>query len=225
MGKFEDLTGQKFGRLTVIKRAPDYISPKGYKITQWSCKCDCEEQNEVIASTHSLKSEHTKSCGCLRNEKTIERSTKHGQCGTRLYGIWRTMHSRCENPNVSVYHVYGAEGKTVCEEWRDFEPFYQWAIANGYDKNAKREKCTLERRDGTKGYSPDNCYWADMTTQNNNRRNNHLITFNNKTQSLAQWSKELNISRAVLSTRLNELNWDIEKALTTPVKQRKRQGA
>ena len=137
MGKFEDLTGQKFGRLTVIERAPDYISPKGYKVAQWRCKCNCEEQNEAIASTHSLKSEHTKSCGCLRDEKTIERSTKHGQCGTRLYGMWRTMHSRCENSNVPVFRVYGAEGKTVCEEWKDFEPFYQWAIANGYDENAR----------------------------------------------------------------------------------------
>lgn len=212
MGKFIDLTGQKFGRLTVVERVENYVTPKGIQMPQWKCKCDCGK--EKVVRGHDLKRGNTTSCGCLRREKMFEigkNSTTHGHSRERLYRIWADMKSRCYNPNSIKYYIYGAEGKTVCDEWlHDFEAFYKWAMANGYADNL-----TIERIDGTKGYSPENCRWATKKEQNVNKRNNHLITYNGKTQTLSQWADELGISRAVLYMRINKLHWDIERALTT----------
>ena len=202
MGKLQNLIGQKFGKLTVIERAENYVSPKGQQQTQWLCKCDCG--NECVVWGTSLKNQLTTSCGCKgRGKKT------HGYSKTRIYKIWRGMHDRCENPKHIKYALYGAEGKSVCEEWQAFEPFYEWAMNNGYNDNL-----TIERVDGNKGYSPDNCIWADEITQNNNTRRNHFITHNGKTQTMKQWSNETGIPYQTLAKRINEYHWSIEEALT-----------
>lgn len=92
--------------------------------------------------------------------------------GSRLHIVWRSMNQRCYNPNKKSYPRYGGRGITVCDEWRnDFQAFYEWAIANGYDENADRYQCTIDRIDNDKGYSPDNCRWVDMKVQNNNKSN------------------------------------------------------
>ena len=209
MGKYKDLTGKKFGKLTVIKRAPDRTTPKGDRKIMWLCNCECGNEN-VIVYGGDLRSEHTKSCGCLCGQH-------HGKSNERIYRIWKSMKDRCENPNCKSYKIYGAEGKRVCNEWmNDFQAFYDWAMANGYE-----EDLTIERIDGTKGYSPDNCKWATRTEQMNNVRYNRHLTYNGKTQTVAQWSRETGICYQTLACRLNELHWDVEKALTTPVKQKK----
>lgn len=160
MGNLIDHTGQRFGRLVVIELKG---FEKGGQAT-WLCRCDCGNQSVVIGS--NLRRGTTTSCGCLRDELRIV----HGKYHTRLHNVWKLMKRRCSNPNDKRYHRYGGRGIDVCDEWRnDFGAFYAWATANGYDENAKYGECTLDRIDNDKGYSPDNCRWVDIKTQNNNR--------------------------------------------------------
>lgn len=158
---FNDLTGQKFGRLTVIKR----VSPIGQKV-RWLCRCDCGNLKDIAA--FELTSGNTKSCGCLQDEARHRRRNPDGR-GTRLYGVWKSMRQRCRDKNHSSYARYGGRGICVCEEWEDYQTFHDWAFANGYDPEAPRGKCTIDRIDPDGNYEPENCRWVDSHTQNANR--------------------------------------------------------
>lgn len=162
--RLNDLTGQRFGKLTVIGRAPN----RGRR-TMWLCECDCGNQREIMAD--NLVAGKSSSCGCLSSELTSRRSHTHGGSGTRLYNVWYKMLTRCYNPKSNRYKYYGARGIKVCSEWEhDFGAFQRWALAHGYDENAKRGDCTLDRIDNDDNYCPDNCRWVDLTVQNNNKR-------------------------------------------------------
>ena len=203
MGKFKDLTGKKFGRLSVIERAEN----KGKKVV-WLCKCDCGNYKKVMSC--SLSKGATNSCGCLHKEKLYHNKNcmKHGQRHTKLYEVWLSMKQRCENSNSQYYYRYGGRGITVCDEWKDFEPFYEWSISNGY-----KDGLTIDRKDNDKEYSPNNCRWTDRITQANNTSRNHYLTYNGKTQTVAQWAREIGITHRCLLHRI-ERGWSVEKALT-----------
>lgn len=207
--KYIDLTGQKFGRLTVVKRVENYVSPKGQKQAQWLCKCKCG--NLIVVRCGSLRTGNNLSCGCLGKEHRTSSLTTHGHCNNRLYRTWQNMKGRCYNSHSTRYKDYGGRGITVCDEWlHDFQPFYDWAMANGYDDNL-----TIDRIDVNGDYEPNNCRWTTSKEQANNTRRNRLITYNGKTQTVQQWADETGISYNALLARINKLNWNIERALTT----------
>lgn len=159
MGKFVDLTGQRFGRLVVIERAQNASSGAA-----WLCQCTCGAH--AIVSSNMLRTGRTKSCGCLAREATKLRSTTHGGSYTRLYHIWSGMRQRCHNSKSPAFNNYGGRGITVCPEWlHDFEIFQKWALSHGY-----RDDLTIDRINNDKGYSPDNCRWATYSTQRKNQR-------------------------------------------------------
>lgn len=172
-----DLTGQQYGRLTVIKRAENIG-----KNVAWLCKCECGKEKAVLGS--HLKSGATQSCGCLLKEhtKSLTKPT-HGMSESRLYNIYAAMKQRCYNQGIKSFKDYGGRGIEVCEEWRNsFEAFYEWAMANGYADNL-----TLDRIDVNGNYEPTNCRWATRKEQNNNKRNNCKITYKDETHTLAEW--------------------------------------
>ena len=165
MSAVKDLTWQRFGRLTAIARAGSDAQGKA----TWYCICDCG--NIVVATGAQLRRYNTRSCGCLAQEVSRKLRSKHGKTKTRLFPVWQSMKDRCHCPSNHAYKYYGGRGIAVCDEWRyDFQKFYEWSIANGYDENAPKGQCTIDRIDNDKGYSPDNCRWVDMKVQNNNKR-------------------------------------------------------
>ena len=179
MGKFIDLTGQRFGRLVVVKR----VENKG-KSVAWECICDCG--NKKIVTSIGLTRGHTKSCGCFGAEnldKIHKQHTTHNQSFSKLYRIWCVMKQRCNNPNAQHYSTYGGRGIKVCDEWQEFEPFRDWALANGYDENAERGQCTLDRIDANRNYCPENCRWVTRAQQTRNTRKNKIY----KGKCLCEW--------------------------------------
>lgn len=163
MGKFIDLSGQYFGRLRVIDRAPTRKTPSGQYIAMFHCECRCRKH--VIVQARSLRDGKTQSCGCIHSEKVRALKTSHGGSYTPLYAVFKAMHQRCENPNDHSYKWYGARGISVCDTWKDFKVFQQWALVSGYKKGL-----TIERKNGDGNYCPENCAWITIQEQQKNRR-------------------------------------------------------
>lgn len=202
-----DMTGERFGRLTVISYAGK--APNGHSM--WECKCSCGSFVKVSGS--NLKSGKQVSCGCKRREQAGQLNLIHGESKSRLHSIWCNMITRTENPHGTAYPCYGGKGIAICPEWRnDFSAFKNWAEANGY-----AEDLTIDRIDNNKGYSPDNCRWVTWKDQFNHRTTCHYLTFRERTQSIAQWAEELGISKSALYQRISA-GWSVDRALTEPIR-------
>ena len=137
---------------------------------------------------------------------------RHNLYHTKLHGVWNGMKQRCSNPNNNSYKNYGGRGITVCDEWQEFLPFYNWCMANGYE-----EGLTLDRIDNSIGYRPDNCRFVDRLVQANNNRRNILITAFGKTMTLPEWSREMNIKQNTIYRRLFIMKWTPEESVGTPI--------
>ena len=202
MPKLIDLTGQRFGRLVVVKRADNSADGRA----RWLCKCDCGQSKTVLGE--HLKKGRTKSCGCAKSESSSKRFKKHGGRNSKLYRIWSNMKDRCNNPDCKAYSDYGGRGIKVCKEWLDdFSAFQKWALANGY-----KEGLTIDRKNNNKGYSPDNCRWVDRKIQGNNKRNCRYITYKGQRKTVAEWSEITGIPHDTLLYRLNH-GWETERIL------------
>lgn len=178
----KDRVGETYGRLTLVARSSQKASDGAYK---WVCRCQCG--GSVVVAIHHLRTGNVKSCGCLHKEKTVERlkvrNTTHGHSvrgeRTATYRTWRSIFDRLKNdPDY--------EGVELCERWLKFENFLE-------DMGERPEGKTLDRKDNSSGYCKENCRWADDLEQANNRTNNVYLSHEGRTQSLAQWLRELGL--------------------------------
>jgi hypothetical protein len=204
MPEIKDLAGQQFGDLTVVSLAGRKSNGHGAPKTYWKCLCSCGETKEVAIG--NLRSGQVKSCGCHR--KRVLNKTIHGLSDTSSYVVWRNMLHRCTDPRDTSFHNYGGRGIRVSDRWEAFENFYS-------DMGERPEGTSLDRIDNNGPYSKENCRWAPIEVQANNKRCSRLVTYQGKTLSVSQWASELGISRYTLYSRLNSL--PAEVALSMPV--------
>ena len=189
-------SGDKFGRLTAVEFSYRNKSNRLF----WLFRCECGKEKTIMV--HNVKNGSTKSCGCLR--------ARHELWRTKTYWSWAAMKNRCSNDNNPEYKHYGGRGITVCKEWLDFKNFYK-------DMGISPENKSIDRINNNGNYNKENCRWATREQQDNNTSRSRFLTYNNKTQTIAQWSRELGIGYRALSHRVNR-GWSIERALTFNIK-------
>lgn len=197
-------------RLTLIKILKKRQG--GKVLAEYLCKCG----NVCIKTRCTVNRNYTTSCGCLLKEKISKLKTTHGLTFTPEYNSWYAMKRRCNNKNTADYRLYGGLGIKICSTWlNSFEQFLK-------DMGPKPNKnYSLDRIDSTKDYTKENCRWASPLTQGQNTKRNRNITFNGLTMCVSAWERHLGFKSGTIKNRLNNLNWDIEKALTTPTKVKK----
>lgn len=179
---YVDLTGEKYGRFTVLER----VGTDKHGRPTWKCECECG--NIKIISSRELRSGNTKSCGCLRRDLVTNGNVTHGKSKTRIYKIWAKMLERTVCETCKEYAAYGAVGIGVCDRWRNFEAFYE-DMKDGY-----ADDLSIDRIDNSKGYSADNCRWATDKQQANNKTNNVRIELDGVTKTIAEWSEVFGIN-------------------------------
>lgn len=217
---FEDLTGQKFERLTVVGPEKETGSPK------WICQCDCG--GSIVVAKWELKHGEYKSCGCLQREKAAAQAfamgkanLKHGKTSSIDYNVWRSVRQRCFDKNSPSYFRYGAKGIKVCSRWLSFEAFHE-------DMGPRPSiSYSIDRKDNQFGYScghceeciannwPSNCRWATAQEQQRNRTNNIYIAFDGRVKLLVEWAEEYGIPQSILHSRVFRLGWPFDVALQT----------
>lgn len=196
--KMKDLTNQRFGRLTVLGLDPNYDKDRR---TYWICQCDCGAIKSCRGDC--LQGGAIQSCGCLKKEqdsKNLDRTT-HGGSRTRIYDIWKGMILRCEDKDSR----WGGRGIKVCDEWKDFSTFRDWALSNGY-----RDDLTIDRKDNDGDYTPENCRWTDALHQARNRSTNIDIRIGNSVRCLTEWCEIFDLDYGIVWHRYHE-GYDTDK--------------
>ena len=194
--RFINLSGEVFSKLTALGFVG--IVHSG---ALWLCRCECGKHATV--SSVRLRFGRARSCGCDRPVPTSRTYNRHP-----IYGLWKSMKSRCFNPNSQAFKEYGGRGITVCDRWR--YSFADFLADMGERPNPKH---SVERRNNNGHYEPDNCYWATQKQQTRNTRNNVRLTYNGKTQTLVDWANELHIKPCTLANRIRT-GWPVEIAFT-----------
>ena len=216
--KVKDITGNKYGRLTVICQCGNRRSQvNGKTVTMWKCICDCGKT--VVVPKYALTSGSTRSCGCLKADNNRNTWTTHGMSKTRLYRIWRSMKDRCYNKSSPAYQYYGGKGIKMCDEWigsNGFQDFHRWAIQNGYE-----EPLTIERISVDGDYSPENCMWIPRNKQTRNRSCTNWVSYNGEKYTLTEASKLFDFDRATLRKHIAECDDDSERAIKELIEDRK----
>ena len=211
MGRFVDISGKRFGRLTAIR--PTQGRDSGGRVL-WEFMCDCGT-TKVIRPNGVIEG-RVQSCGCLHKEKAAQQGRSkrtHGREPQRLYNIWCGLKERCYNVNSPKYMNYGRRGITVYDGWmHDFKALKDWAMANGY-----KDGLTIDRIDNDGNYEPSNCRWATQKQQQRNRSNNHVIEIDGVRACISEHAERLGISVNTLKNRVR-CGYD----LTAPYKHGKR---
>lgn len=221
-----DLTGQRYGKLIILKEVDRYYQQSGKPVRRWLCRCDCG--NEKVIYHASLRNGNTKSCGCGCEENRKRLMNKLGQHKNsnylypRLRGIMVSMRYRCYNPKAAEYDRYGGRGIRICDEWMDKKTgvsnFINWSLNNGY-----KEDLTIDRIDNNKGYSPQNCKWSDRFEQMANTSKSNITTYNGKQYCLASLARELGLSATTVSKwyfRGNKTGEEILEAIKQSIEER-----
>lgn len=203
----------RFSRLLVISKA-ETEKPRSW----WNCICDCGK--ELIASGAILTSGDKQSCGCLQSESCRDRFTKHGHSRTGdnkdlpspEYYSFRTMKNRCLSPNNAKYEYYGGKGIKICDRWLDEKEGFQNFLK---DMGPRPKGMSLDRKETSGNYCPDNCKWSTRAEQARNTTQNRMIEFGGRKQCITDWAHEIGVHPVTLHLRLKK-NWSIEKALSTP---------
>lgn len=178
-----DLTGKRFGNLHVLSLGEDVPGKK----KKWLCECKCG--NRVLVAGSNLRSGHSTMCKQCAVDSMHAAQVTHGESGSKLYGVWRAMLNRCENPKNKSYKDYGAKNICVCAEWHDASSFFDWAKANGY-----KEGLEIDRINVSENYEPSNCRWISRLQNANNKTNNVYYHHKGKQMTLAEIARceELN---------------------------------
>lgn len=195
----EDITGQKFNKLTAIK----YIKHIKYRPI-WEFQCECGTYKNIRMD--KVTRGEIKSCGCLRTADKTHGDNHRGRA-TRLHNIWSGMKNRCGNINIKSYtHI------TLCKEWELYIVFKKWALSHGYN-----DKLTIDRIDNNKGYYPENCRWTTVLQQARNKNDSIYLTLHGKTRHLSEWVEETGIYKSTILYRIHS-GWSVDEALTIPPK-------
>ena len=209
MGHLIDLSGQKFGRLTVLRMSEKRTASHGGICV---CQCDCGTIKEIPSL--ALKTGAVVSCGCYNREVNLKRLTKHGHNlhikKSLTYKSWDKMIQRCCNPNTFEYKYYGARGVTVCDRWRDFTCF----LEDMGERPAK--EYSIDRINCKGNYEPGNCRWADRKTQCNNTRRNIYYEYNGERKTIAELARIAGVKYDTMYVRLRENGLTPEQAIKLP---------
>ena len=198
------MTGQVFGKLTVLNRVP---APKQ---ARWLCRCLCG--NESIFPGYELRHGLVHSCGCAKKERASKLNLTHGMSKSKIYRTYRNMINRCYRTTNPDFYRYGGLGIKVCDKWLEsFDNFYA-------DMGDVPDGKSIERIDVFGNYELSNCKWASNIEQANNRKTNVIISYLGKTQTLVQWCRELNLPYKTIRARITDYGWEPIKALTTHVR-------
>lgn len=190
MPKLIDLTGKRFGRLTVISKEASTCQ------TRWLVLCDCG--SERVVQGGNLKSGTCQSCGCLQRERLAHqartRNARHGMTDSPTWSSWRAMIKRCEQPSSINYAAYGGRGIRVCERWHIFENFLA-------DIGQRPSGTSLDRIDVNGNYEPENCRWATRSQQARNTTATPKVMFNGKDYNLSDLAELLGVSTQTIRAR------------------------
>lgn len=200
MSKSLNLTGLRYGRLTVTCRSKEHIGR-----VWWNCRCDCG--NEKAVPANNLRIGKTQSCGCLAKEQLQARALKHGMAKTPLYNVWRAMKNRCYWQKHPQFALYGGRGITVCDEWMSFPIFHKWAIEAGYS-----HWLSIDRIDVNGNYEPANCKWSTPSEQARNTRRTARAPDGTPWATVAEQN---GISNMQYNGRVH-IGWSHEMAATWP---------
>jgi len=207
-----DLTGRPFGRWTVRR----FLGRDRHREPFWECQCICGPIQAV--SGRNLRSGKSTSCGCFHKERVTVGPKYHTHGHTRgfkhtpTYTSWLGMNARCYQPTHASYHLYGAQGVTVCDAWRvSFETFLR-------DMGERPSGHSLDRYPNYRGnYEPGNCRWATPSQQLNNTAVNVRLTFRGETHTMREWEQLLGFPFGCIKQRI-AANWPVERALTQPLR-------